>query len=667
MRTYLGVVRHADGDLRVAVEREPYEMLGRGAKVSPIFRADGVTADDVVLPDDCVLAFVVPTSPRAFLAALENGLGAQWLQRSYISHGLVSTVIVLNCREDWDEVERTASDLIRGYELWPTANGIVRRAHIERSVPNDRTAPSFGLVSDEGLPYESASQVRRFNALLASVAQRIAQYVPEATPMLWSLHGACVSHAENLRQLDGATGSEQARHHRLSILVEMNASLSMFSSQALAGTLPLSDSAYPSGEYSLLGIGTSVRALLRVYGHISGVFDQANLPGRIAEAYGAPGTDFEPYYFRDGSVDYDEWDNASILPASLPAAGSAELENHLTYYSSRWGFRQTHNTISVSWQCVHAAASKQWNLLTLTHEYLHAHVSQLLAASLQWTDEDDMAATETAMFNGDLRETARDSIRAVAMGAMVHLKAADSDDAEVDMPATELSAAKMNEISVSYYWYLQELGVHTLDYQYFYGGDDLVYVSSIWNSWALVPQVAKKLDHYLVRSISALSVTPMDAADMGDLFNRTVDRLETAFRHLLDLQQGEVAGAGRGLVDSESRPNPIVLEALDRLSDPDVYAKLEQVFNATSYVAKMFGTFFFEPRLHSDLLADSNIASPGRRFDLRAGEYRDEPIESPIAFLLDRFHSSPTNSGVDTSDFETLWQAIMMVEEPRDE
>jgi len=48
------------------------------------------------------------------------------------------------------------------------------------------------------------------------------------------------------------------------------------------------------------------------------------------------------------------------------------------YFSSRWGFHQTVQSVSVSWQCINGNAALDWNLLTLSHEFLHAHLRELL-------------------------------------------------------------------------------------------------------------------------------------------------------------------------------------------------------------------------------------------------------------------------------------------------
>lgn len=625
------------------------EVLNAGARrVSPIFPADGDPTRSLQLGPGAALAFLYPESPRELIRALRS-IGHE--HDTWISHGLACVILVTASRAEATKACTAARAHLYEAEIWTVGDDaatIVETGTTAGGIQQELQQP-LPPIDSEGLHYEAATQVRQFNSMVAAAKTRIDRFMPEAAQLVRDLHRDCTKRVESLRPLTDSAEDDRRRHVYVSLLVEQNATFSIFLSQSLVGIPSILHSTYPSGEYSLLGIGSSCRGLLRIYRHMANVFGEFNLPGRIQATYPS-GATFNPFVQR-ALLEYSEWEDSLVHPQKLAGVASHSERLRIPYFSSRWGFRSTPNTISVSWQCVHACASREWNLLTFTHEYLHTHVKLLLAAALSWNSESAFAETAAVLAEGTQRGScARESMRSAIFGAMAHLEAllqsAGSDQAETWVyPQIRPDASSVQALSEAHQWYVEEIAVGVLDYICVYDGDDDLYLASIWNSWALVPNVARKLDHYIQRTLAALSVRMPSGNNVREDFDATVARALDGFNAV-----------------TEQSNSPVIKEAIQRLQSDEALQRLYEEFVASSFIARLVRTFFCESTVHAALLSDRTTSGSESRYDLAPGDYREQPVESPIAFLIDRFRDQPVKASVGPCDFESLWQALLLVE-----
>lgn len=654
MKRFLCTSRPSPDRIAVHLADRPEGALNTfGGRASPLFPAS--PGASVELPGDCTIAFLVPACANALLARLLNDYDAGIARRTFVTHGLASVVLV---SEDAAALAALLEDLqaeVRAYELWPVVDSIVKVADIECRVPDLPADPWCGPVADADLEFGMAAQVRQFNSNIAYLAAHASRYAPEYRPLIDWLHDSVARLGQDHARLSERDGLDDDEIRRLigleTLLIELNAVLTLFISQAVNGSIPIHEGSYPVGEYSLLGVGGMVRALWRLYHHLNSVFAEFDHAGRIRARYQGIAA-FDPFAPAT-RTDYSAWtaSGASVGRIDSEAGGLARV--HLPHFSSRWGFHESYYGLSVSWQCIHAGATKEWNLLTITHEFLHSHVRDLLSVILDVADQGGIQSL-VGRYNSRARgQNALESMQAALVEALVGIRGAGRlsrkvarrpSHADAEVPQ-DLAVEDVVDLMRAHGGFIHELVVHVLDFLYTYNGREEQYVNSIWSSWALVPIVNDRIDHYVLRTLCTLSITSQ-ATSPEEIYSDSVERLE----HFLVPLQGR------------ERTRPAIDSALAVLRDPTWIRRLGVEFRAARYVVKLAELFFFDGQLNAALVRDSGttVHGHGRTYALSVGEFRGEPIESPVGLLLDRF-SGYRDQAAEDVEYESIWQLLILI------
>lgn len=653
--TFLAATPGAAGRYEVSGVEDPQTCLTAGGLVSPIF---GAFSDKCppLLSDGAVL-LLYPRAPRSLLLKVQHELDAGDQASTFLTHGLASIGMFLPTVEECQRVITTLGDTVAGTEIWSLTGFQVAAADIATQAPAiDPTSHQPTPVDGSGLPYDAAAQVRQFNANVASIAPRIGRYAPEYSVLLAFLESNVNSIADATRASNapGAVPAQvQLRNDLSAHLVELNAGLAMLESQLLSGIHPLQRD-YPVAEYSLLGIGGVCRGIWGLYRHLNTSIAQVDHSRRLVAAYKV-GQAF-PLFVNRQTMDFAAWESSPVRLSTLdPPADEAHGRLHVLHFSSRYGFHETMNTMSASWQCVYASASRDWNLLTLSHEFLHAHVREIIALVFSKLSYVDIVR----ILDEDNPANAGEAMACAIVGAMHHTKRVRDELPKISkaqkVTVVKGWSSKPNYAQVEQLLegpmrrYVQEMMVHALDYLYVYNGRDDLYVSSIWGSWTFVPAVVKRLHHYIVRTLVALAIRDEPAQTAMDAFPDAMERLRDIFARLLD--------AG---------PNSVVQAALDRLNDEDCIVKLDAEFVQAYYMAQIARIFFFDKRIARALQSDYGTAADDEgypTYDLAPGNFPALPVESRTGFLLERFATYPYQPTDAACGRESLWQVLLLTVE----
>jgi len=425
-------------------------------------------------------------------------------------------------------------------------------------------------------------------------------------------------------------------------------------SQSLGGTPPLFSSEYPVGEYGLLGIGAAARALWAFYFHLRQCFLDANHGSRIAQHVQSIAP-FDP--FLDWAhLDYSKWNDTSARLTNLPSADGPKPAPHLLHYSSRFGFHETEYALGASWQSLHASSSREWHLLTVTHEYVHSQVRQITAAIFPaGTDWERLSA----VIAGASPQNALESMQVACFQGMARYASARAASLELDAPVPHLvsdgynarpTSSQLRDTISNELRYFQEIVVHVLDYLYTFHAQPNTYLAAIWQSWSTVPSVTERVHDYLLRSLCALcssAVTPdRDANEVFDSVRTTVIENLRALAETFD--------------------SPVVDYAVDYLQSDIGERRLALEFSQAYYIARLTKEFFFDPQIATELRKDdlTAVATPeSRHYVFEPGEYPDAPIASPLGFLSDRFEHETMNAGQEL-EFASLWQLLLVTVPP---
>lgn len=664
MKHYFGASWVDPQTIRLHWATTPTACLSqRSGRVSPIYplRHD---VDRTDAPQDGHVVFVFPRRARQLMADIQNDFPEAFVGSAYISHGLAACVFLLppDVAEDEIHVLLDRPDVL-AYETWPVREGLVR--HEETSIRHpapprtDVTLPS--LIDDQGIPEPIAQELRQFNANLLMFASLTRDYLPDYEELVDWLHSSVTSRIEAIRtQATESVPSSPLTprmHHDVGILVDANSCLTMVISQAAGVLPPIFNSNYPVGEFSLLGIGSAVKAAWQIYQSIAAVFATADHVTRLRSSFTT--ASFDPG-FRPSHTDYESWHIAGGSSASSHANDSHRPgRKHLVYFSSRWGFHETLNSISLSWQSITACATRHWNLLTISHEFLHSHFREVVRTNVLDVQNQQQLVQVCDTYNAmlDVGWNQRpsspaspfqyvDSFRAFLLNQMswcqqaALYRAGNGVQGDIEWRVQKLTPESATELINTYLAeYVEEYIVHIMDFHYFFDADDNAYLSSIWHSWSLVPFVHRKLHHYLLRSLLAIA-SASDSSDAAESFASSWKRLVHHFEEML-----------------ASHQTPIAADALDLLNGQLSGEALWIEFKYSFQLVPFTRTFLIDPELNSRLSFDP-LTSNGQRYGFREGEFSASPLASPTAFLLDRYEHAHTER--EPADLASLWQLLML-------
>jgi hypothetical protein len=653
VKSYLGVWSDPAGVHRVTLTDKPEVVLHRrGGKVSPLFRVLGDPPPSPLTDQSLVICY--PASPRALLATLQTADARSHLDASFVAmtHGLGAVIALLPGQVDADAWLARWVDHLVASEVWNLRDG--RLADGGPTVRDDYplaidTSPVRHLDASE-VTGEVASEVEQFNRNLAYFWSRAERYAPEYRPLVGALIDSVEGTLEGVRE-NLALGS-QARYRKahyvsVSNLVEINSCLTMLNSQLLGAGASLLESSFGVGEYSLLGIGSVTRAAWRIYSHMNEVFARENHLERLRRL----GTQqpFDAAHLTPFDLDIATWGGDDIDSFEPHEDDEDVGRQHVVYFSSRWGFHQTMQSISISWQCVHSAASPEWTLLTFSHEFLHSHLRELLDELL--LDPRRTASELAELFNRE-PESWADAAAQLLIAELRSIKtahvleqsamASGRTTGRLNQQPPRLTTSELGELVDSQMRVLEEFVVHVMDFIYFYDADDQSYVSSLWHSWALVPNVQPQLRVYLLRTLLALSSTWSDT-DSRAAFGDAAARLENEFRDIL-----------------EREDHGLVQEALDLLLEERMRKGLLTRFQGSFTLVKFVRRYLISKRVNSHLFDDAAALEDGSYASKPPG-FSHEPVDSPIGFLLARFRESDPEATQEEVEIETLWQHLQLI------
>jgi hypothetical protein len=657
MKQFLSVWSQDAERLGVALTEDAIAGLNQyHGRTSPLLPA----VNRAILPDlpqSGAVLLLIPEQPSNCLAVLMNDMGTAVAERSYLSYGHASIVLILNGVGDAEDVVATLGELIRGYEIWPFNSGSILLSDIVSIEPSPAPEwPVFSAIGTDDLGFEASAQIRQFNGNLALLTQVVARYMPEARPLIVWLEQSVRDIAASLQTIfRDRQGDDTAIRQGISLeslLVELNAVVTLYCSQLSSGVTPLHVARFPVGEYSLLGIGGVTRTAWRLYFHLNDTFGRFDHPGLFARQYSIrpPFDPFAPI----GRLSFADWYKSKLNIGEISDDARTSTRLHMPYFSSRWGFHESMHSISVSWQCIHASATKEWNLLTLTHEFIHSHVRDLVGKIL----DPNIADAETLVKRYNAKECGANTIEALQMAYIASLininagsRAADSvqgsrNERTDSNLQRRISVKNLIDLLRTEKGLVDEIIVHVLDYLYVYSGREDIYVNSIWSSWSLIPSVNDRIEHYLLRTICALSAQD-DDSDNRTVFDAIVHRL-TAHLHGM-----------RG----RPRVRPAIDGAIAYLADERNRARLYLQFMFARYIVHMTVAFLYDPKLNAELLRDDNttVRDGVSTYAIDVGDFRGETIASPIGFLLDRFPGYSDQAGGGSTEYEGLWQMLQLV------
>ena len=652
----------------------PLVHADRTARVSPIFP---VESSEAVLPrqsERYTIGFFSADNPFQVVAKLRAQVGEGLLSQLWYSHGYANLLVITESETLVGDVLAGIRNDLRAAEIWIIEDGKITEhwytnyqiptSDVDTVLPSYRVLPvSIRFVVDEFS--RSVEHARRLAGLywreeLQTCSSILAAGTDLITELVY-LHtldepvpsGLTYFPPQSL--VDRPLDRESLIHQRVARIVQINSGLSYVMSQAYAGVVPILSRPSLVRRCSLLGVGTALRAVTRLARMIESAFSrypiESVLLHSLTKLDPIPGyhnvTEHSPGQWLRFAPDQFFEDRAFPTSRGVPK---------LVYFSGRLGFRESEYSVSAGLQVLASGDTVTWNVITMTHEMLHGHVRDILAAVFAPLPGEPVEAarnrfisifSRTSTDEGDFPERALDSLRNVLFQYCCWTLACGSltvsTPEDVEKRATTDGAVIRNRTPEVLWRTLEqefrninEIIVHVLDFNYFYDARHDLYVRSLWRSWAAVPSVLSDLKQYLLRTLLAVA---------SKLTGNVVQRFDQATKMV-----GEV-------FDTEpesSQSKPLVSRVCQMLGN----RQLLWPFIASIQIVDLARHILFSGKIRAEFFnEDENVTfddEGGVRYLVNSGEFLEPGVASPSAFLVDRLRRAVEQAGPMIDDEERL-------------
>lgn len=563
-------------------------------RVSPLFPLNNSEFPDSSTESDWYLFFVGPID----LGSVDlNGLQA------FLSYGIYNLVIVATV-SDKSRVEQLLTDIDdTTWEAWQIKGTRIQAVEYSPSLMSPIDSEYTQKKSPDLAP-ELRSAFDEYRTLIAVTRSKCKRYLPDV-----------VSELEEFDSIFLEILSSNEGHHvaKLGHLVNVNAALSRFSSQTFAGTSPIVETECHFWTHSLLGIGMASQSLVKLRRHYDEAMAVPQLVQKVKLLKSKQSNDSGLY---KKTLSDSGWHRHRLEAVELKQPVSSDpCLRLIAFFSGRDGFRSTTFSLSAPLEVITGCNTFAWTLLTLTHELSHGVTNALLAALVgdletpgfqqQLAEYLNPVSSQATKVTNELEQAQQ-----ILMWAYYFLERDNRNCQQKDK--LSISAFEIKPMLQHCDGEMKELVTHLIDFLYFYQRDIQLYMTSIWSSWDVIPNIESRIDDYLKRSLTAILTLNM--------------KIDSPFEETLSVVEQELKRISAQFKDSQ-----YINTALQMLQSnkAEYLDKLQKRAN----IVKFVWAFFYDPLTAANMAREKPVAG-ARYANMRVLSFDSTPIESPLSFLV---------------------------------
>lgn len=603
---------------------------GASTRVSPVFPLSEPfePCDSTRFKGKWYIAFVGPCSPAKLFAVFPDD------SQIWLSLGLLNVIVANRSGKKINKFKAHVRSQGGQVEIWQVEDGAVRkmRSELEENESKIDSSSVASLLKIEHPPELKAALMEYCPMMAATTARSrcLPAHLQEGLQQAHSIF------AKDLLTEEALAGDNA--YLVLAEVLAFHSGLSRFIAQGLVGISPLAHTESHYWGHSLLGLGSANIALWNICHFLQKKLGDVRIPERLLSLAATP-----------NEIDYVNISSSLTPPdhlfinAKLEVAQKA-IAPQIPFFSSRDGYQSRATTISAPISAVTGCNSMRWSLLTVTHEYIHPIVQEILSDIIP--DLDDASQLEacckilqgvgTVVLNNDQRRTvlhaATVHAEAKRLVFMTMLMIANLDK----NPATGIHISQVGPVHISqlcqtYRHDIEETLVHLLDFSYIYQRKVEHYVPAIWTSWGTVPNVATRVKDYIIRTIIAVASKHLRRGTKVAISTAR----EEVLNALLSLQ-----ASGRG--------GRYVAKAIEGIQSEQEWETIIEAVMARIPLMTLTAHILFSENLSGELHRESHL-SPGNNdyggYQERHLNLTPDKIDNPLLFISSFTAHEPASAG----------------------
>lgn len=509
----LTATKFPDSTKSIFIETDFSTLLdkwGANAKVAACFRVNG---EGVRIDDFCfrgkIYFFLIGPTPL-------NKIPHDCLQNTYVwlTYGMYNVIVATSSESQKQKIIATLSGFKLRYELWEIEDSVI----VDDGYKNIPEVVDKQSVSSRLLEYYKKDKlmfpvIREYYAQIYIACERSRYLLKDLYDRMIAFH----TNVENI--VFAKIANLEDKSFPFNYLTSINACLTRYNSQVFSGFTPVRELESHTWSHSLLGIGMATVAINHFGDFFCAKLKDTQLFNRFLALLKQEYTEDCPILKIEANNDFWTKNLLYNLTEDIPKSDSITL---LTYFSSRDGFRNQYNTLSIPLISLYGCNTLGWSLKTLSHEGSHVIVDSILNYLLgdviddQWLDK---FYQKTFYDDSDELKTFYDAILNFFGSGLMILDSSQMDEQDYSQRiALKVAFEHFKEE-------MKEIMTHAFDFLYFYNSNIESYIEEIWMTWIKLPCISTSIQEYVIRSLCVIVLNELDQPDTEQKAIKTLKRI----------------------------------------------------------------------------------------------------------------------------------------------
>ncbi|NDV57021.1 hypothetical protein [Bacteroides sp. 519] len=589
---------------------EHIERWNVQTRFSPCFKVtDHILKDGIFCLSDDTLHFIFVGSLS--LSRIKNSL----LVDTYVwlSYGMYNIIIATPDEHKIAELRTFLEEEGLRYEYWPVSRSIIGKNEFFVPVLASPVKLSQKLLEKYSKDKVMFTAIRGYYTHVNTACERLRHISKQAYERMVLFHDS----VENYILGDGGdvNDNEEEKIFNFSYISSINACLTRYNSQLVMGFSPILEQDISVCGHSLFGIGMASLGINNMgdyfYDKVGGQYIGQRFVKLLGKKYGNTQI-LNSLSSSDAILKRD-------YLAEIPLSDLDNLEKQrtplLVYFSSRDGFRNQYNALSVPLIALYGCNTPGWSLKTISHEASHILVNSMLDYLLRNLQDNNwlrelvgLSCIKDLDEDNDTFEKAILQLLSIGLIDIQTFESGVKDHAADDL--YHCFSARNDE--------MREIMAHAFDFLYFYNSDLESYIGEIWSTWAELPYMSISIPDYVMRSLCIIVLNQLEHPRIED---EAINKFREIIAKLNTSKHSVFSNGHLEKVLEYINPSPDNEECLKNLQSKLIRRK---------FLVQCVRTFFYSHQIGTLLADEKWPISNDKLQSLRSLEVPEIPFSNPL-------------------------------------
>lgn len=483
---------------------EPVDEWCAKTKISPCFRViDSILdTEEINFREESFLFFIGPLPLTKIDRALLEGA------RVWLGYGLYNIIISITSAARKEQLVLFLEGHSYRHEYWQLHGNIIDddiKFFVKEKVPKQELSKK--LLSTYVGEARMFTAIKGYYSQILTICERLRYIDKDSYLRMVAFHQSVEDYIDSNEYNDPANDKQNFNY-----ISSINACLTRYNSQLNGGFSPLMEHQISVCGHSFFGVGMAGLGINNLGNYFYQKIGTQYIIPRFVKILETR------YNKRDKlteiSVKDSFWkkDLLKTIPIQSLDDDDKQQMQLLTYFSTRDGFRNQYNTLSVPLIALYGCNTAHWSLKTLSHEASHLIVNGIFDYIFRNKSNkffEDLIKVCKPSVPRKLVQTFEDAVIQLFGTGLIAIETMYNGNKQIDADTIEKSLETRHHE-------MKEIMTHAFDFLYYYNSNLELYIEEIWSSWGELPNMESSIQEYITRCLCIIVLHDLDNFKIED-------------------------------------------------------------------------------------------------------------------------------------------------------